>query len=73
MDNSFALWSFAFTAAGVIYYALHVATKQSITSAIELAADKQLEQLKSELTARIEGIRHEYQLAQLKTSLFFEH
>ncbi len=73
MDNSSALWAFAVTSAGVIYYALRVATKQSITSAINFVADKQLEQLKSELTTRIECIRHEYQLTQLKTSLFFEH
>lgn len=74
MNESPALWVIAvMVVAGAVYFVLRLALQQSITTGIKLAADKQLEQLKSELTSQIEAMRHQYQLAQLQTSLLFEH
>lgn len=74
MSETPALWVLVLTVlVGVLYYVLRQALRQSIATSIKLAADKQLEELKSELTSRIEGIRHQHQLSQLETSLLFEH
>jgi len=74
VSESPVLWVLVVTVlGGFLFYVLRLALQQSITTSIKLAADKQLEELKSELTSRIEGIRHEYQLTQLQTSLLFEY
>ena len=40
----------------ILYYVLRLAVENSITSGIKLMADKQLEELKSELLSKIESI-----------------
>lgn len=74
MNESPALWVLVIVAVGgILYCVLRLAIQQSIIRGIKLVADEQLEKLKSELASRVEGIRHEYQLTQLRTSLLFEH
>lgn len=73
MVDSPALWLLAVIAiTSILYYVLRLALEKSITTAIRLNADKQLEQIKSELNSKLEALRHEYQLNQLRASLFFE-
>lgn len=74
MNDSPALWILVVLAlTGAIFYALRLTLQHSISTGIKLAADKQLEELKSDLRSQVESIRHEYQLAQIQTSLLFEH
>jgi hypothetical protein len=74
MTDNPALWLIALSAIlSALFYILRSALKESITSSIKLMADKQLEELKSTLSARIEALRHEYEVNQLQTSLSFDH
>jgi hypothetical protein len=62
MDSNITFWVLAGSAIiGILYYVLRLSLKEYITTQIQLTAD-----------TRIEAIRNDYHLNQLRTSLFFE-
>lgn len=73
MSESDSFWLILFGFIGLLIYSIRLTIKHGIAAEFKLTADKQLEELKSDLTSKIEGTRHEYELAQLQTSLLFDH
>ena len=58
---------------GLLYLLLKLTLEKTITTRIDYIKEKEIENLKASFTKELESARHQYQLQQVRTPLFFDH
>lgn len=61
------------TGGGAIFWLLRNWISERLKQSIGYEYSQKLESYKTELNSKVESLRHDYQIAELRTSLFFDH